>query len=126
MTPRVMFKISNILKPYRWLIFACFVVSLLLAYWFLPQPSENSAIGYSELTHILILLGVFWSATLVFILVLCRGLPVKPQREASFVIKTYYYVKLIFTWYFSVFMGLYLLGLIFGTVSFFLKNVSGS
>jgi len=119
MTPRVMFKISNILKPYRWLIFACFVVSLLLAYWFLPQPSENSVIGYSELTHILILIGVFWSATLVFILVICRGLPDKPQREASFVIKTDYYFKLVFTWYFSVFMGLYLLGLIFGTVSFF-------
>lgn len=126
MTPRVMFKISNILKPYRWLIFACFVASLLLAYWFLPKPLDNSVIGYSELTHIFILLGVFWSATLVFILVLCRGLPVKPQRVASFVIKTDYYVKLIFTWYFSVFMGLYLLGLIFGTVSFFLKNVTGS
>ncbi len=126
MTPRVMFKISNILKPYRWLIFACFVVSWLLAYWFLPQPPENGFVGYRDLTDIFILLGVFWSLTLVFILVLCRGLPVKPQREASFVKKTDYYFKLIFTWYFSVFMGLYLLGLIFGTVSFFLKNVMGS
>jgi hypothetical protein len=38
-----------------------------LAYQFLPRAPEGGSIGYTELPHILIMLGVFWSVSLFYI-----------------------------------------------------------
>lgn len=126
MIPRMMLKISNIIKPYRWLVFSCLVLFVFLAHQFLPRPPEGESIGYTELPHILIMLGVFWSVSLFLVLVLCRGLPLQPDPNVGFVLKGLYYLKLIVTWYVSIFMALYLCGLIFGTISYIVKSVMGS
>jgi hypothetical protein len=126
MIPRIMLKISNIIKPFRWLVFSCLILFGFLAYYFLPRAPEGGSIDYTELPHILIMLGVFWSVSLFFILVFCRGVPVKPEQHLGFITKARYFLKLTFTWYISIFMALYLCGLIFGTTSYLIKSVSGS
>jgi hypothetical protein len=126
MIPRIMLKISNIIKPLRWLVFSCLILFCFLAYQFLPRAPEGGSIGYTELPHILIMFGVFWSASLFCILIFCRGVPVKPKQHLGFITKARYYFKLTLTWYISIFMALYLCGLIFGTTSYLVKSVLGS
>ena len=126
MIPRIMLKVSNIIKPFRWLVFSCLILFVFLAYEFLPRPPVGGSIGYTELPHILIVLGVFWSVSLLFVLVLWRGLPLKPDCNVGLVLKGQYYFKLIGTWYASTFMALYLCGLIFGTILYIVKSVLGN
>jgi hypothetical protein len=119
-------KVSNIIKPFKWLVFLCLILFVFLAYQFLPRPPENGSISYTELPHIVIMLGFFWSVSLFSVSILCRGLPLKPDSSVGFVLKGQYYLKLIITWYISVFMALYFFCLIFGTTSYILESVLGS
>jgi hypothetical protein len=126
MTPCIMFKFSQILKPYRWLVLLCVFFFGTSAFLYLPRAELGENVLITELPHILILLGLFWTTALLFILIFCRGLPQKPLPNSSVFLLPIYYFKLVSSWFISIYMSLFLGGLVYGTFGYPISRLIGN